>query len=234
LTGSISIVSGPPWPAPPPATAVSRPSEETVQETVEETIEETTDETIDEAREETTAETPEEPAEKEAETEEPELALEEDFEVPEDFGIVPDDEGTLSEEKPPVELAPGPSPEPGDNGDNDGDNISKAALFDYLLDLSNALPGDSRKAFAESDLPLKIATIRARLLGASGLRGQIERSGFGTTSGAPVAVTPTRIADTFSYLSQISGFLPKSTIGSALQQRIQRISDKLSRFRERE
>ncbi len=245
LTGSISIVSGPPWPAAvarkppearprgdapwsesaeppsPPGSAVSGVYPATVAWPYEATIEETPDETAEEPTDEETLP-----------TEEPELALEEEFEVPEEFGIVPDDEGILAEEEPPPDALPGGFP--GDNGNNDGDNISKAALFDYLLDLSNALPGDSRKAFAESDLPLKIATIRARLLGASGLRGQIERSGFGAASGAPVAVTPTRIADTFSYLSQISGFLPKSTIGSALQQRIQRISDKLSRFRERE
>jgi tetratricopeptide (TPR) repeat protein len=244
LTGSISIVSGPPWPAaswppPPQGERVSWPYEAPAEEEPGPEPELEPEEELGPELDLEPEEEPE-PTETSEPTEEPELALEEEFEVPEDFGIVPDDEGLLSEEEPPGDSVPedftddiagADSPGP---GTNDGDNISKAALFDYLLDLSNALPGDSQKAFAESDLPLKIATIRARLLGSAGLRGQIERSGFRAPTGMPVAVTPTRIADTFSYLGQISGFLPKSAIGSALQQRIQRISDKLSRFREKE
>lgn len=159
-----------------------------------------------------------------------------DTEEPPDISAIPDDEGIIGEEQPTAPGVPSTAsgrPERGGNGLDRG-NISKAALFDYLLDLSEALPGERKKAFAESDLPLKIATIRSRLLGSSGLRGQIERSGFATSREQSVPVTPTRIADTFSYLSQISGFLPKSTIGSALQERLARISNKLSSLRERE
>jgi len=206
----------------PPPVSWSQDAEE--EESVDEEI-------LDEIEEDEAPEHGDEP-------EVPEVALEEELELPEDFGSVPDDEGIIPEESPveaplssAVPIGAAPSAPRGDGRDN----ISKAALFDYLLDLSQALPKDRQKAFADSDLPLKIATIRSRLLGSSGLREQIERAGFGASVGSSAGsarVTPTRIADTFSYLSQISGFLPKSTIGSALQQRIQRISDKLSQLRE--
>ena len=270
LTGSISIVSGPPWPAqsvpptgrpgggrrpggpqqpeapapatgPPPGDVISGVYPPPVSWSQDAEEEESVDEEIlDEIEEDEAPEHGDEP-EVPVEPEEPEVALEEELELPEDFGSVPDDEGIIPEESPveaplssAVPLGAAPSAPRGDGRDN----ISKAALFDYLLDLSQALPKDRQKAFADSDLPLKIATIRSRLLGSSGLRNQIQRAGFGSaaasvgSSAGSARVTPTRIADTFSYLSQISGFLPKSTIGSALQQRIQRISDKLSQLRE--
>ncbi|MFP4567266.1 MAG: hypothetical protein ACLFNX_12265, partial [Spirochaetaceae bacterium] len=99
----------------------------------------------------------------------------------------------------------------------------RAAMFDYLVQLAGDLPEEENRAFLESDIRLRIETIKARLTGRPGLRADIERYGMGRQAGddgEPVRVTPKRLRDTFGYIQSLSGYHPDHKIAEALKTRL--------------
>ncbi len=103
-------------------------------------------------------------------------------------------------------------------------------MLSYLLDLTKDLPEEQRRSFTESDVPLRIAAIRSRLLGQRGLSRDLSR--YYTRRDEPSAgFTPGRLADTFSYVSQMAGYHPDRNIGTALRLRVKRILSHLEEYR---
>ncbi len=183
----------------------------------EETLDE---ETAGEGFEEPAAEDVEEPVEEEQTREElPEGA-------PDD---APDD---AVEEGPPAEDVaeagePDGAEEPADTEEPEDEWQRRAAMFDYLVQLAGDLPEQQNRAFLESDIRLRIETIKARLTGRPGLRADIERYGMGRESGEtgegsePLRVTPKRLRDTFGYIQSLSGYHPNYKIAEALKTRLE-------------
>jgi hypothetical protein len=140
-------------------------------------------------------------------------------------------------ETPPSGAAPGEGVPAGagdgtaKEGRHDGiDPESQANMLSYLMDLTKNLPEDKRKSFAESDVPLRIAAIRSRLLGREGLHRDVSHYDMGRR-GEAAPVTTKRLADTFSYVSQMANYHPDANIGSALKQRVRRILSRLEEYR---
>jgi hypothetical protein len=100
----------------------------------------------------------------------------------------------------------------------------RAAMFDYLVQLTGDLPEQQNRAFLESDIRLRIETIKARLTGRPGLRADIERYGMGREAeegSEPLRVTPKRLRDTFGYIQSLSGYHPNHKIADALKTRLE-------------
>lgn len=148
----------------------------------------------------------------------------------------PPEEAPVPEEELPGEVAaaeeggedPGEREEPGEPGEPgeepEDEWQRRAAMFDYLVQLAGDLPEQQNRAFLESDIRLRIETIKARLTGRPGLRADIERYGMGREAeegGEPLRVTPKRLRDTFGYIQSLSGYHPNHKIADALKTRLE-------------
>ncbi|NBB90964.1 MAG: hypothetical protein GVY23_07125 [Spirochaetes bacterium] len=100
-------------------------------------------------------------------------------------------------------------------------------MLDYLVQLAGDLPEEQNRSFLESDVRLRIETIKARMTGRPGLRADIERHGMGREAGAadkggePLRVTPARLRDTFGYIQSLSGYHPNPKVAEALKTRLE-------------
>jgi hypothetical protein len=94
--------------------------------------------------------------------------------------------------------------------------------------LAGSLPEDKSRAFYESDVRLRIETIKARLRGRPGLREDVERYGLRPEHQAeepPVRVTPKRVRDTLGYIRNLSGYHPDHRIADAMRVRLGALMD---------
>ncbi|MFP4231037.1 MAG: hypothetical protein ACLFRR_04230, partial [Spirochaetaceae bacterium] len=115
-----------------------------------------------------------------------------------------------------------PADQTGESAQNEWER--RAALFDYLVSLAGDLPDEQRQAFQQSDIRLRIETIKARLTGKPGLRADIERHGLAPPQrrqGPPPAVTPRRLRDTFGYIRNLSTYHPDRRVAEALKSRLE-------------
>ena len=108
-----------------------------------------------------------------------------------------------------------------------------SALLGYLESLAAALPPEKKREFAQSEMRLKIESLRARLAGQTGFREECEkRRSSGNTEGPADGggkgpITTERLEGTFQYISSISGFHPDKDIGAALKDRLKNITSRL-------
>ncbi|MFW5800796.1 MAG: tetratricopeptide repeat protein [Spirochaeta sp.] len=111
--------------------------------------------------------------------------------------------------------------------------LSQANMLEYLMKLTNDLPQDKHRAFLDSDIPLKIESVRSRLLGKEGLRNSMQKANLlqppavGNGDGKKGAVTPKSLAETFKFIQDMSVSYPDHRIGEALGARVRRILQRI-------
>lgn len=103
------------------------------------------------------------------------------------------------------------------------DAADQAKLLDYLLSLADTLPEKERADFRRTDFPLKIESVKNRLLGRQGLIHDFPSHGRGDE-----AITPERVRESLDYFARFAGFLPNREAGSALKDRLGSIADRFS------
>ena len=131
-------------------------------------------------------------------------------------------EGDAAEEEGP-EQEPEPSKEesPAQKSDNPPERKNPAALLEYLENLTRFLPEEKKAEFDQSEMRLKIETLRNRMSGKLPLTRKIEKD-FNPPQ-APVPVTNSRIVSAFSFLENLSSHLPDRGLGLALGKKIHHI-----------
>ncbi len=101
-------------------------------------------------------------------------------------------------------------------------------LLDYLENLSEYLPERDRRVFRASSQRLAIESLKARLAGTKGLRESVSRK-YRPAAAAPAPLSRPRIVDTFSYLKDLTGWLPDRTVGAAMRERLDSLIARLGR-----
>jgi tetratricopeptide (TPR) repeat protein len=102
----------------------------------------------------------------------------------------------------------------------------KANLLEYLLDLSTSLPPEKKEEFIRTEIPLKIAMLKAELSGKDGLKNEIERIFTQNISSSPI--TPKKIKEVFAYLSRTVMYHPDIQVGTILREKLEKIMKKVS------
>ncbi len=153
-----------------------------------------------------------------------------DEETPDEETAAEPDGDTEPPGEPQTPGEPYEAEEPADTEEPEDEWRRRAAMFDYLVQLAGDLPEQQNRAFLESDIRLRIETIKARLTGRPGLRADIERYGMGRESAEAgdagegserLRVTPKRLRDTFGYIQSLSGYHPNYKIAEALKTRLE-------------
>ena len=129
-------------------------------------------------------------------------------------------------EKTPQETAP-PLKEDQNKEKKEISPDKKIKLLDYLLELSYALPHEKRKEFIRTEIPLKIAMLKAQLSGKSGLKNEIEK--ITPHAGEITPVTIKKINDAFNYLGRMAMYHPDTRIGSILREKITSIMQRVAK-----
>lgn len=118
------------------------------------------------------------------------------------------------------------------------DNVAKAKLFEYLLNMTKELPSEKAHEAEEKRLPERLETIRKALLDKTpvppGVRTGIDRRKGPRRSDSQPVVQPAKeedvFGDTFSMLGKIGKFLPADQ-KLALRDRMKKIIDVMEKYR---
>jgi hypothetical protein len=102
-------------------------------------------------------------------------------------------------------------------------------LLDYLENLSEYLPEGDRKRFRASTQRLAIESLKARLAGRKGLREVVSMKYHPPARVQAVPLSRPRIVDTFSYLKDLTGWLPDSSVGAAMRERLDSLIARMGR-----
>jgi hypothetical protein len=108
---------------------------------------------------------------------------------------------------------------------------AQADMLSYLEGLTRSLPEEKRREFDQSEMRLKIAGLKNKLLGRPGLREDVDRYQDGEDAGRKVPVTRRRLSDTLKYVEKISGYHPDRDLADALRARVHRILERLGKYR---
>lgn len=108
----------------------------------------------------------------------------------------------------------------------------QAEMFDYLLDLTQALPEEKRLDFRRSEARMRAEALRNRLRSRPGLRhtaaarrrGAQRETDDSGTAGAPAG---SRLKGTLDYLRNLSGALSDPDLAAAIDARLERIAARL-------
>ena len=123
-----------------------------------------------------------------------------------------------------TDRAPQPRPRP--------ENIDpRVRLLDYLVGMAKALPEEQRGEFLQSEMRLKIESLRNRLLGRRGLKRDLERYAPIRERDQEAHITAKRVADAMRFVQSMSGFLPDPSISSVLSSRLDGIVQKLQDYK---
>ncbi len=100
-----------------------------------------------------------------------------------------------------------------------------AGLFDYLEDLTRFLPQEKKKDFNESEMKLKIETLKAKISGKPGLVQIIEKKyGKGdTVVEEKEELSRDNVTSTFRFMNTLTDFLPDKTVSSTIKHKIDHI-----------
>jgi len=119
-------------------------------------------------------------------------------------------------------------------GEGIGAHGSQARLFDYLIGLTEALPSEKKEEFLQSDVRLKMESIKSRLQGRSGLHKDFARFRPRDKKNQAVEVTTRRLADTLRYIQKMSAAHPDTFLGAALGKRLEHIVARIQELKKRE
>ncbi len=93
-------------------------------------------------------------------------------------------------------------------------------LLGYLEHLAGFLPEKQRSSFENSEMKLKIESLREKLKGKKGLKNQIEQNYSVNKKNQSIQMTKDKITDTLSFMSNLSDYHPDKEIGHALKDKI--------------
>ena len=117
----------------------------------------------------------------------------------------------------------------GDEQPPGSDPDKRVKLIDYLLRLAESLPPDKRAEFLQSDMRMRIESLRMRLLGKPGLKRDLER--YAPRSHAGLHLTAKRVSEAMKFVQAMSGYLPDPSLSGTLAQRLSQIVTRLEEFR---
>ncbi len=101
-------------------------------------------------------------------------------------------------------------------------------LLGYLENLTQYLPDEKQKAFNESEMKLKIETLKAKMNGRPGLVQIIEKKyGKGDTVEKTEVISRDKVASTFEFMNTLTDFLPDKSVSSTIKQKIDHILSKM-------
>lgn len=123
-----------------------------------------------------------------------------------------------------------------DDADNTDDLVgdNRIRLLDYLLTLAESLPPDKRQQFMQSEMRLKIESLRMRLSGRPGLKRDLERYASGRTTSTATGITAKRVADAMKFMQTMSRYLPDPSISGLLKNRLSSIVERLEQLKKYE
>ncbi len=111
------------------------------------------------------------------------------------------------------------------------DPDKRVKLIDYLLRLAESLPPDKRAEFLQSDMRMRMESLRMRLLGKPGLKRDLERYAPRSHAGAGLHLTPKRVSEAMKFVQAMSGYLPDRSLSGALGQRLSQIVTRIEELR---
>ena len=117
----------------------------------------------------------------------------------------------------------------GDEQPLESDPDKRVRLIDYLLRLAESLPPDKRAEFLQSDMRMRMESLRMRLLGKPGLKRDLER--YAPRSHAGLHLTAKRVSEAMKFVQAMSGYLPDPSLSGTLAQRLSQIVTRLEEFR---
>lgn len=103
-------------------------------------------------------------------------------------------------------------------------------LLDYLLKLAESLPPEKREQFMQSEMRLKIESLRMRLSGRPGLKRGLERYAPRNGRVTEAQVTSKRVADAMRFMQSMSRYLPDPSISGLLNNRLSSIVERLEQL----
>ncbi len=99
-----------------------------------------------------------------------------------------------------------------------------ADLLGYLEDLTRYLPEKKRKNFEESEMKLKIETLKAKMSGKPGLVQIIkEKYRKSDTLEEKEGISKDKIESTFKFMNNLTEYLPDKTVGMTIKNKIDHI-----------
>jgi hypothetical protein len=104
-------------------------------------------------------------------------------------------------------------------------------LLDYLKNLSDYLPDRDKRNFRTSTERLAIESLKARLAGGKGLRETVSKRYRPLVPRMKTPLSRPRIVDTFSYLKDLAGWLPDTTVAAAMRERLDSLITRMGRAR---
>jgi len=104
-------------------------------------------------------------------------------------------------------------------------------LLDYLANMSNYLPQESRFSHMGNEMRLRVESLRSRLSGRRGLFERIKSSfEFPEEHRAGGnALTSQNLVSTFSFIRELSHYVPDKNLSSIMRNKIERILGKIRR-----
>jgi len=105
-------------------------------------------------------------------------------------------------------------------------------LLGYLESLTQFLPEEKRISFYNSDMHLKLETLRAKISGKENFRSKIEKKHLPVPKKMETKITSTKVEKTFDYIEKLSTFLPDKAISSAMKGRIKDILENMRKNNE--
>ncbi|MBN1797067.1 MAG: tetratricopeptide repeat protein [Spirochaetales bacterium] len=106
-------------------------------------------------------------------------------------------------------------------------NKQPGKLLDYLTNMANYLPQDRRFNLLESEMHMKMQYLRAKLSGNKGLIRKIHERFQDYVKPIGPELTTNAISSTFSFIKNLSSYMPDKDMGNVIALKIDSILDKM-------
>lgn len=110
------------------------------------------------------------------------------------------------------------------NDEFQAENADTAGLLNYLENLTDYLPGEKKRNFIESDMKLKIETLKAKMSGKPGLEQIIEKKYLkGDTVEVMESISKDKVESTFKFINTLTDYLPDRSVSTTIKNKIDNI-----------
>jgi tetratricopeptide (TPR) repeat protein len=106
-------------------------------------------------------------------------------------------------------------------------NKQPGKLLDYLTNMANYLPQERRFKLLESEMHMKMQSLRAKLSGNIGLMRKIKEQFQGEMKPKEPELTTNAISSTFSFIKDLSSYMPDKDMGDVIALKIDSILEKM-------
>jgi len=104
------------------------------------------------------------------------------------------------------------------------ESADTAGLLNYLENLTDYLPGEKKRNFKESDMMLKIETLKAKMSGKPGLEQIIEKKYLkGDTVEEMKSISKDKVESTFKFINTLTDYLPDKSVSTTIKNKIDNI-----------